>query len=52
MKTEQELEIEKLRKQRNELFALLREVLTAHLAAGWREDHLERKIKDALKDAP
>lgn len=52
MKTEHELENEKLRKQRNELFALLREVQTAHLVAGWREDYLDRKITEALKDAP
>lgn len=49
MKTEHELEIEKLRKQRNELLDLLREVDTALLASGWREDYLVRKIKAAVK---
>lgn len=49
MKTDQELQIESLRKQRKELFDLLREVDTALLVAGWHEDYLVRKIKAVLK---
>lgn len=48
MKTEQELENEKLRKQRDELFGLLREIDTALLASGWRYDYIREKIKAML----
>lgn len=42
-------EIEKLRRQRDDLLLLLGEIETALLASGWREDYITRKIKAAVK---